>query len=90
MKSEGDAAVFAYTEKFDHANIDASNTSYVTEEEIKEAYEKVDEELIDVIRKASIANIQCIIMRNSVQNSWFDSKPDGTILGQKVTRSSDG
>ena len=43
VRSEKDAAVFAYTEKFDGAKIDASNIK-VTEEEIKEAYELVGEE----------------------------------------------
>ena len=38
VRSEKDVAVFAYTEKFDGAKIDASNNK-VTEEEIKEAYE---------------------------------------------------
>ena len=43
--------VFAYTEKFDGAKIDASNIK-VTEEEIQEAYELVGEELTGIIRKA--------------------------------------
>ena len=46
-------AVFTYTEKFDGAKIDASNIK-VTEEEIKEAYELVGEELTGIIRKALI------------------------------------
>ena len=43
VKTKGDEAVFAYTEKFDHAKLTA-DTLYVTEDEIKEAYEKVDED----------------------------------------------
>ena len=39
VKTKGDEAVFAYTEKFDHAKLTA-DTLYVTEDEIKEAYEK--------------------------------------------------
>lgn len=82
VRSEKDAAVFTYTEKFDGAKIDASNIK-VTEEEIKEAYELVGEELIGIIRKA-LFNIRDYHERQR-QNSWFESKPNGTMLGQKVT-----
>ena len=53
------------------------------EEEIAEAYEQVDDELIAIIRKA-LENIRDYHQKQ-MQYSWFDSKPDGTILGQKVT-----
>ena len=82
VRSKKDAAVFAYTEKFDGAKIDASNIK-VTEEEIKEAYELVGEELTGIIRKA-LFNIRDYHERQC-QNSWFESKPNGTMLGQKVT-----
>ena len=82
VRNEKDAAVFAYTEKFDGAKIDASNIK-VTEEEIKEAYEVVGEELTGIIRKA-LFNIRDYHERQR-QNSWFESKPNGTMLGQKVT-----
>lgn len=82
VRSEKDAAVFAYTEKFDGAKIDTSNIK-VTEEEIKEAYELVGEELTGIIRKA-LFNIRDYHERQR-QNSWFESKPNGTMLGQKVT-----
>ena len=82
VKEERDAAVFAFTEKFDGAHLDASNIQ-VTEAEIEEAYEKVDAQLLGVIRK-SLKNIEEYHAKQR-QNSWFDSKPDGTILGQKVT-----
>ena len=82
VRSEKDAAVFAYTEKFDGAKIDASNIK-VTEEEIKEAYELVGEELTGIIRKA-LFNIRDYHERQR-QNSWFESKLNGTMLGQKVT-----
>ena len=55
----------------------------VTEEEIKAAYEKVDDSLVEVIRK-SLVNIREYHEKQK-RNSWFDAKPDGTILGQKMT-----
>lgn len=81
VRAEGDAAVFAYTKKFDGADINASNI-VVTDAEIEEAYREVSPELLDVIRKA-LVNIRDYHAKQ-VQNSWFDSK-DGIILGQKVT-----
>ena len=69
--------------KFDGADIDAGNI-LVTEEEIREAYEKVDPKLLSVIRKA-LVNIRDYHSRQR-QNSWFDSQESGIILGQKVTR----
>lgn len=82
VRCEKDAAVFAYTKKFDGADIDAGNIK-VTEEEIAEAYAKVDENLLRIIRKA-LKNIESYHAKQ-MQYSWFDSKPDGTMLGQKVT-----
>ena len=82
VKEEKDQAVFAYTKKFDQADITADNIK-VTEEEIEEAYKEVDPKLVEIIRKA-LLNIR-MYHEKQRQYSWFDSKPDGTILGQKVT-----
>lgn len=82
VKEEKDAAVFAYTAKFDGAELTA-DTIEVTEAEIEEAYAQVDDTLLAVIRKAK-DNIESYHAKQR-QNSWFDSKPDGTILGQKIT-----
>lgn len=82
VKNEKDAAVFGYTRQFDRADTDASNIR-VTEEEIKEAYQLVDASFLEVVRKA-LHNIRTYHEKQR-QNSWFDSRPDGTILGQKVT-----
>ena len=82
VRAEGDSAVFSYTKKFDGADLNADNIR-VTKEEIEEAYTQVDPEVLEVIRKA-IVNIR-VYHEKQRQYSWFDSKSDGTILGQKVT-----
>ena len=82
IKENGDTALFEYTKKFDKADINESNV-IVTPAEIEKAYTQVDAKLIDVIRKA-IVNIRSYHEKQK-QYSWFDSKPDGTILGQKIT-----
>ena len=83
VKENGDKALFQYTKDFDKADINASNIK-VTEEEIKEAYDRLENpELVQFIRK-SLKNIKEYHEKQK-QYSWFDSKPDGSILGQKVT-----
>ena len=82
VKDNGDLALFEYTEKFDKVKLTAE-TIKVTDEEIAEAYEQVDDELIRVIRLA-MKNIEDYHEMQK-EESWFDSKPDGTILGQKIT-----
>lgn len=81
VRRRGDEAVFEYTKKFDGIDL-TPDTIWVTEEEIKAAYEEIDPELLTVIREAS-ANIRDFHMRQR-RNSWFDTK-EGIILGQRVT-----
>ncbi|MCR5691385.1 MAG: histidinol dehydrogenase [Eubacterium sp.] len=82
IKKNGDKAMFAYTEKFDRAKITADNL-YVTEEEIKEAYDQVDDSLIEVMKKA-IENIRDFHQKQ-VRNTWIETREDGVILGQRIT-----
>ena len=82
VKSEGDEALFTYTKQFDQVEIN-KDTIRVTEEEIKEAYDTIDPSLLDVIRKA-LVNIRTY-HEKQIQNSWFTSTTNGTMLGQKVT-----
>ncbi|HBE09438.1 MAG TPA: histidinol dehydrogenase [Lachnospiraceae bacterium] len=77
-----DAALFEYTHKFDKADINASNVK-VTDEEIEEAYNKVDKNLLEVIRK-SIRNIR-EYHELQKRNSWITTKENGIMLGQKIT-----
>ena len=82
VRDNGDAALFSYTKKFDKADITAANVK-VTQTEIDYAYTQVSPELLEVIRKAK-KNIWEYHEKQK-QYSWFDSKSNGTLLGQKVT-----
>lgn len=82
VKQKGDEAIFAYTQKFDGAHITKENIK-VTDEEIEEAYREVGQELIAIMRKAA-KNIREYHEKQKRQ-SWFSSKEDGTMLGQKIT-----
>ena len=81
VKEKGDEALFDYTARFDGVALNAE-TVLVTEEEIREAYGQVEPALLEVIRKA-LVNIRSYHEKQR-RTSWFDSQPDGTILGQKV------
>lgn len=81
VKKGGDEALFSYTEKFDHCKMDAAHIR-VTREEIDEAYQKVDADFVEAMKK-SAANIRAF-HEKQLRNSWFDPKPDGTILGMKI------
>lgn len=82
VQQEGDRAVFAYEEQFDHVSMD-ENSIEVSEAEVKEAYEMVEPALLSVMRKA-LVNIRAY-HEKQVEQSWFTSQPKGVILGQKIT-----
>lgn len=83
IKENKDKALFSYTERFDKVKL-TKDTVKVTKEEIEEAYNLIeDKELVEIIRKAR-ENIR-VFHEKQKTYSWFDSKPDGTLLGQKVT-----
>ena len=81
VRTRGDEAVFEYTEKFDHVQMDASHIE-VSAEEFDEAYGKVSPELLEVIRSA-LVNVRAY-HEKQLRNSWFDTSKPGTMLGQKI------
>ena len=79
VRTQGDAALFAYTKKFDKADL---TSLLVTEEEIKEALACVEERFINILKKAA-ANIRKFHERQ-VRNSFIINDEDGIVIGQKV------
>lgn len=82
IREKKDEALFFYTRQFDKCEI-TKDTVRVTAEEIKEAYEKVDPALVEVMKK-SAANITRFHQKQ-LHNSWIVPENNGTILGQKIT-----
>lgn len=82
VRKNRDQALFAYTKKFDGADLNSSNIR-VTDMEIQEAMAQVEPGLLTVMKRA-MKNIREYHEKQK-QYSWFDSRPDGTLLGQKVT-----
>ncbi|WP_010676576.1 histidinol dehydrogenase [Bacillus timonensis] len=80
VQKEGDNALRYYTEKFDGVLLDNIK---VTESDIKEAYQKLEDNLVPIIKEAA-ENIRDYHSRQ-VKQSWMTLKDNGTILGQKIT-----
>lgn len=81
VRERGDEAVFEYTKKFDKWEINEENIR-VTEAEIDEAFAAMDQDFVEVMKR-SAANIEDF-HRRQLRNSWIDTKPDGSILGQRI------
>ncbi len=82
VKERKDEALFSYTEQFDGIRL-TKETIRVSEEEIQEALDSVDPKLLEVMKR-SMENIR-MYHEKQKRNSWFDSRVDGSILGQKIT-----
>ncbi|MFI3237351.1 MAG: histidinol dehydrogenase [Lachnospiraceae bacterium] len=82
VKANGDEAVFAYTKEFDHCELSADSIR-VTAQEIEDAVASIDKEFYAVMEKAAANIVE--YHAKQVRQSWFDTKADGSILGQKVT-----
>lgn len=82
VRENGDATLFELAHKFDKNTIHAANFK-VTDAEIEEAFSLIEPEFIDVMKKAA-ENITDY-HKKQVRTSWIETKPDGSILGQKVT-----
>lgn len=80
VRSRGDIAVAEYTMLYDKCGYDGKP---VSEQEIADAYERCDKEMIDILREAH-ANIAAFHARQL--GGGFEMRgEDGIVLGQKVT-----
>ncbi len=82
VRNRGDQALVEYTRRFDAPEFEA-DALRVTGDEIEQAYELVDRDFLNSLRKA-IGHIREF---HSMQapKSWFTTRENGVILGQKVS-----
>lgn len=80
VRQRGDQALKEYTGKFDGISL---NNFSVTQAEIDEAYNEVDDEILAVIKEAA-ENIKTF-HEKQLRPSWMTTEENGTILGQKIT-----
>lgn len=82
VRERGDEAVFSYTKQFDKCEL-TKDTLIVTKAELEKAYEALKDELVQTMKKA-VANIRSF-HEKQIRQSFFTTKPDGSILGQRIT-----
>lgn len=79
VRIKGDEALIEYTRKFD--GIDDKNYKLkVNSNEIDDAYKLVDQEIIEIIKRAK-KNIEKY-HHKQVENSWMTTEQNGVLLGQ--------
>jgi len=83
VKEEGNKALFRHISRFDKWEPKENKDLEITPDEMKKAYENLDEEL----KKALHLAYERIKKYHEKQlpKSWLDFEKNGTILGQKVT-----
>lgn len=81
VRERGDTAVFDYTSHFDKWTATADNLR-VTQAEIDEACAQIDKPFMEAMER-SAANIEDF-HKKQLRNSWIDTRPDGTLLGQRI------
>ena len=81
VRTEGDQALFDYTERFDHCRL-TPETVQVTREEIEAAYAAAPAPWLEAMREA--ARRITAFHEKQKQQTWVDFQP-GIALGQKIT-----
>ena len=79
VKLRGDQALYDYNKKFDNVSL---SSLQVTEKEIEDAFNRLDKELLEVIRYSH----ENIVRYHTKQkrNDFLDKDTDGVILGQII------
>ncbi|WP_199221447.1 histidinol dehydrogenase [Desulfonatronum sp. SC1] len=81
VRKQGDEALVDYTRRFDCPDFQADMIR-VPEADLSAALASIPSEDVAIL-EAAIGNVRSF-HEQQVQRSWFQTKPDGTILGQMV------
>ena len=79
VRKDGDAALFAYCEKFDGAKLSSLE---VKKEEIEEALAETEPEFLRILQDAA-KNIR-LFHEKQVRNSFILNRENGVVMGQKI------
>ncbi len=79
VRENGDKALLAYCERFDHAKLDALQ---VTQQEIDEAMAAVEPRFLEILQRAA-ANIRKFHTQQ-VRRSFIINDESGIVMGQKI------
>lgn len=83
VEKEGDSALIELSKKFQDGSFKTPDDFIVSDDEIKEAYKKIDSSVLEALKKA-IENVRefSIHQFNSIKN--LEIKKEGSILGHKI------
>ena len=79
VRKNGDKALYAYCEKFDHAKLDSL---LVTQQEIDQAVKSVEPRFLEILRQAA-ENIRRFHSQQ-VRRSFILNDREGIVMGQKI------
>ncbi|AEG59564.1 histidinol dehydrogenase [Desulforamulus ruminis] len=82
VRERGDIALCGFTRRFDGASLTPEQLR-VTDEEIDQAYSMVDQEVLTSLKLARDRIRK--YHQKQLTRSWFDTEPNGTLLGQLIT-----
>lgn len=83
VKNRGDAALLAYTEKFDRVKLPGGRIK-VTAEEIQQGYDSVEPKVREAIEYAA-KNIRDFHAKQLPEEMWFTEVDKGLLVGEKTT-----
>jgi histidinol dehydrogenase len=83
VRSNGDKAVIAYTNRFDKREVNHASELELTQESLKAAFESIPRDQANALQTA--ANRICAYAEHQKMQSWDYTEVDGTVLGQKIT-----
>jgi len=86
VKLRGDAAVLAYTRRFDQLDVDSLQALELTQAELKAAFDTIPAAQREALQAAA-ARVRSYheAQKKASGESWSYRDDDGTLLGQKVT-----
>lgn len=83
VRSNGDKAVIAYTNRFDHRQVSAASELELSQASLKSAFEAIPTNQAAALQTAA-DRIRAYAEHQKLQ-SWDYTEADGTVLGQKIT-----
>lgn len=83
VRRDGDTALLAYTQKFDHLALNAASDLEVSKSRLEAAYDAIPAVQRDALTAA--ADRIRRYHEHQKQESWKYSEADGTVLGQQLT-----
>jgi len=83
VKTEGDAALVEYTNKFDNLEINSANKLEISPVRLERALNSINPKEKEAL-KESTRRVEAYLKKQKLE-SWRYTEDDGTVLGQQVT-----